>query len=830
MQTSLSTFFKKQGTDTKPAVPASRKRAREEPAEPVQDELDRVLDEEANEETKPQTTTHQTGASTPRKRLRKMKEKEEMKEEAPEGEEPVGLQATEAEERAEAGSVENAAPEKEDVMDEQVKREGAEEEEEHNNLNEEEEAEEEVDSDFDEKEEGVEEQPTIKTTIAKAAATKGKTVKGKSKEVTKGMLALLSSSVDYDPVASAIWKKGEKVPYLWLARTFVEIEQYTARTEIIRLLTNMFRSVVELSPNDLLACVYLTINKIAPSYEGLELGVGESILIKAVASATGKKDSVIKAEYEKLGDLGLVAAAARNTQKTMFPPPPLTVSFVFNTLNQIAKAAGRASQDKKKGLIQQLLVGAREGEAQWLIRSLEGKLRIGLAEKTVQVALAHAIVLTRTDLQDKRARLGLEERMRVAAETLKEVFNELPNYNILIPVILKEEPEKWSESCHLTPGIPVHPMLAHPTKGIDEVLQRCADAAFTCEWKYDGERAQVHFTDDGGVHVYSRNLEDNTTKYPDIKQNLPKAMKPDTHSFILDCEVVAYDREKKQILPFQVLSTRARKDADMSEIKVQICLFGFDLLYFNGQSLVREPFRKRRELLHNAFVEVDDEFKFARYSDANTTDEIANSLHESVAGNCEGLMIKRLDEDATYQPSKRSYSWLKVKKDYLTGMTDSVDLVPIGAYYGKGKRTGVYGAFLLACYDPNAEEFQNVCKIGTGFSDEDLEKFAEFFKDKIISKPRPYYRYSDQVEPDVWFDASVVWEVKAADLSLSPHYKAALGLVSESKGISLRFPRYLRTRDDKKPEDATNGEQIAEMYQQQFANAPPANPRYGAPH
>jgi len=154
------------------------------------------------------------------------------------------------------------------------------------------------------------------------------------------MLAQLSA-VGFD-VAKAIWKKGEKVPYLCLARTFSEIEKVSARTDIIRILTSMFGSIIALSPNDLLAAVYLTINKIAPSYEGLELGIGESILIKSVAHTTGKKDSTIKAEYEKLGDLGLVAVAARNTQKTIFPPPPLTIANVFNTLNQIAKATGRA--------------------------------------------------------------------------------------------------------------------------------------------------------------------------------------------------------------------------------------------------------------------------------------------------------------------------------------------------------------------------------------------------------------------------------------------------------------------------------------------------------
>ncbi|PPQ80838.1 hypothetical protein CVT25_001963 [Psilocybe cyanescens] len=647
------------------------------------------------------------------------------------------------------------------------------------------------------------------------------------------------------------WKVGAPVPYAALSKAFSLIEATTKRLEKTTILTSFLLLVIQRSAkNDhtsLLQAVYLCINRLSPDYVGVELGIGESLLIKAIGESTGRSLSVIKADLKKEGDLGLVAMNSKNSQKTLFKPKALTIPFVFSHLRDIALSSGHSSQAKKVSIITKMLAACQDFEAKYIVRSLEGKLRIGNAERSVLVALSQAVVLAERERSNKKwSQDQLAARLEEGAYIIKSVYrqgfscsrciaraliilwlnSELPTYDLVIPALLEVGIDGLREKCKLTPGVPLKPMLAKPTKAIGEVLDRFENKRFTCEYKYDGERAQVHMLEDGSVKVFSRNSEDMSKKYPDLVDQLPKCIKESTKSFVFDAEAVAIDRTTGKLMPFQELSRRKRKDVKVEDITVQVSLFAFDLLYLNGEPLLQLPLYKRRELLREHFTIVPGEFNFAKSSDSETTEEIQTFLEESVKDGCEGLMVKMLDTDASfYEPSRRSVNWLKLKKDYLAGVGDSLDLVVVGGYYGKGKRTNVYGAFLLACYDSDSEEFQTICKIGTGFSEEVLQTHYDTLKPLELTKPRGDIKVGG-AKPDIWFEPKIVWEVLTADLSLSPIYTAAQGLV-EDRGISLRFPRYLRIRDDKSADDATGPEQIAEMYERQALAQPKGKKKKG---
>lgn len=580
------------------------------------------------------------------------------------------------------------------------------------------------------------------------------------------------------------------------------------------------------NPSELTSVVYLCINRLGPEYEeGLELGLGESIIIKALAESTGRSVTQIKQDYRSVGDLGLIALKSRKTQATMFQPKPLSVQMVFKGLYEIATLTGKDSQNKKITVIKRLLTASRGSQAKFIVRSLEGKLRIGLAEKSVLTALAQAFVVWEFEKGEKNnktsfgtVRKPTSEEVSKAEDMIKEVHCMVPNYGSIIDAAIAGGIDHVVETCKLTAGIPLKPMLAKPTKSITEILDRFHGEEFTCEYKYDGERAQVHMTSDGALRVYSRNMEDMSQRYPDIVSSIAQFgnKNKSTTSYILDCEAVAWDREQGKLLPFQVLSTRKRKDVEEDKITVRICLFAFDLLYLNGESLISKSLKERKELLELHFTPLTGHFAFAKSINSNNVEDIQTFLDQSMKDSCEGLMIKVLNgSESGYEPSKRSRNWLKLKKDYIQGVGDSLDLVVLGAYYGKGKRTNYYGAFLLGCYNAESEEYETICKIGTGFSDEMLESVHTKLKETVITKPKGYYSYDTAPNsmPDVWFDPTMVWEVLTADLSLSPVYKAGIDLLG--KGVSLRFPRFIRIRDDKGVEDATTSEQVVEFYKRQ---------------
>lgn len=448
---------------------------------------------------------------------------------------------------------------------------------------------------------------------------------------------------------------------------------------------------------------------------------------------------------------------------------------------------------------------------------------------------------------------------------MKECFAKRPNYNDLIPALLEIGVcDELLIRCGLALHVPLRPMLGSITRDLSEMLTKLQDREFSCEYKYDGQRAQVHCDSDGKVSIFSRHLELMTDKYPDLVALIPKIRGDGVSSFILEGEVVAVDQESGDIKTFQTLSNRARKDVAIGSVKVEVCLFSFDLMYLNGESLLNRPFRERRELLRSLFIEVPNRFTWVKSIDATSQDSeaVLEFFKSAIDIKCEGIMVKILDNLpnlkppgplsdeieiqeppnptskskkgkakpppekktrrkallATYEPDKRLDSWLKVKKDYST-TSDTLDLIPIAAWHGQGRKSQFWSPILLAVRNEETGSLEAVCKCISGFTDTFYKANKEFYAQDggNVLGGKPGYVEYEGGRPDVWFEPQEVWEMAFADVTVSPVYKAAIGLVREDRGLSLRFPRFLKKREDKSIEEASTNEFLAGLWRKQEA-------------
>ncbi|KAJ0042140.1 hypothetical protein Pint_18689 [Pistacia integerrima] len=724
------------------------------------------------------------------------------------------------------------------------------------------------------------------------------TVQRPSKEPMDSTLVSLLPE-KYNPIEHACWRSGQSAPYIHLARTFDLVEAEKGKIKAMFMLCNMFRSLLALSPEDVLPAVYLCTNKIAADHENIELNIGGSLVTSALEEACGTNRSKIRDMYNRLGDLGDVAQECRQTQTLLAPPSPLLVKDVYLVLRKIRYAysnlvfgywrsmnssvmarleililqgsssfywlfsiafaykvfisvqTGSGSTGRKKSLIVNLMCSCREKEIKFLVRTLVRNLRIGAMMRTILPALAQAIVMNSSlNFLEGRAD-NLKEKLQCLSAAAVEAYNILPSLlankfqpegqifkDLIIPSLMSKGIGFSSSALSMVPGVPIKPMLAKITNGVPQVLKLFQNKAFTCEYKYDGQRAQIHKSPDGTVRIFSRNGDETTARFPDLISIIKESCKPAAESFILDAEVVAIDRKNGcKLMSFQELSSRERGSKDslitVTSIKVDICVFVFDIMFANGEQLLDYTLRQRRKCMQfivffnwigsssclqlgyfeyakEMTVEAEDAILTSEVTLAKINNFLENALHSS----CEGIMIKSLDIDAQYSPSKRSDTWLKVKRDYVEGLNDSLDLVPIGAWHGNGRKAGWFSPFLMACYNPETEEFQSVCRVMSGFSDSFYVEMKEFFSgDKILSKKPSYYRTGEVA--DMWFSPELVWEIRGADFTVSPVHQAAIGLVHPSRGISIRFPRFIRTVPDRNPEECSTSTDIAELFQSQ---------------
>ncbi|KAL9096400.1 MAG: hypothetical protein Q9165_001397 [Trypethelium subeluteriae] len=693
--------------------------------------------------------------------------------------------------------------------------------------------------------------------------------------------------------------EGGSATYALLTRCFVLVNSTQSRIKIVDTLVNLLRTIIEADPQSLLPTVWLATNSISPPYIDLELGLGGSSISKALKKVCGLDNAGLKTLYNKYGDAGDVAFEAKKRQSlTLRKPKPLTIKGVFEALVKIAKSQGHGSQEAKQRIVERLVQDSRGAEeSRYVVRTLVQHLRIGAVKTTMLIALSRAFQLSRpqgasfviqnqSDLA-KMKKEGLTEIYSRGEEIVKACFARHPNYNDLVPTLLEVGvSEELLLRCGLSLHIPLRPMLGSITRDLAEMLTKLQGRDFSCEYKYDGQRAQVHCDEHGKVTIFSRHLEVMTEKYPDLVALVPKIRGDGVSSFIMEGEVVAVDRDTGELKPFQILANRARKDVAISEVKVNVCLFSFDLMYLNGEELLNRPFRERRSLLRSLFTEIPNHFTWVKNLDATSADSetVLDFFKSATEVKCEGIMVKVLDnlpnpdlqinaevdgdsvepkpqpttpskskkgskakskskgvkqngEDpteptdkekstrrkallATYEPDKRLDSWLKVKKDYNTA-ADTLDLIPVAGWHGQGRKAKWWSPILLAVRNPETGCLEAVTKCMSGFTDKfyqaNKEKYAED-SDNVLPEKPSYVEYGGS--PAVWFEPQEVWEMAFADVTLSPTYTAAIGLVSEERGLSLRFPRFLKVREDKSIDEATDADYLAELYRKQEARAP----------
>ncbi|MCJ1337140.1 hypothetical protein MMC09_002419 [Bachmanniomyces sp. S44760] len=694
----------------------------------------------------------------------------------------------------------------------------------------------------------------------------------------------------YIPDLKRQWaKEGGDAPYALLTRCFVLVNSTQSRIKIVDTLVNLLRTIIEADQDSLLPTVWLATNSISPPYISLELGLGGSAISKALKKVCGLDNSGLKSLYNKHGDAGDVAFEAKKRQSfTLRKPKPLTIKGVFQGLVKVANSKGNGSQKFKQRIVERLLQDAQGAEeSRYIVRTLVQHLRIGAVRTTMLIALSRAFLLSRplgadfaVRFQDDLVKLrkeALAEIYSPGEELVKACFAKRPNYNDLIPCLLEVGiADELLVRCGLALHIPLRPMLGSITRDLGEMLTKLQGRDFSCEYKYDGQRAQVHCDDKGKVSIFSRHLEVMTGKYPDLVALVPQIRGEGVGSFILEGEVVAVDQQSGELKPFQTLTNRAKKDVDIGAISIDVCLFSFDLMYLNGESLLERSFRERRELLRSLFVEIPNKFTWVRNIDASSTDSetVLEFFKSATEFKCEGIMVKVLDNTpspaiqtiaddemmpreekpllpsspatlknkraskgatkasvkaeekekgtrrkpllSTYEPDKRLDSWLKVKKDYNTS-ADTLDLVPVAAWHGSGRKAKWWSPILLAVKNPENGSLEAVTKCISGFTDKfyqaNKEKYAEDGENVI---PRPgYVDYNGC--PDVWFEPQEVWEMAFADITLSPTYTAAIGLVSEERGLSMRFPRFLKVREDKSIEEASTPDFLASLWRKQEA-------------
>lgn len=560
--------------------------------------------------------------------------------------------------------------------------------------------------------------------------------------------------------------------YRDLAEVFDELEKTSSYLEKTRIISGLLKK----SPKEEVErVILLLLGRPWPAYASKETGVGPQQLKKAIAVASGYSTADVDERLKKVGDFGEITMQLleKRRQQSLLREN-LTVKDVFFTVKNLPEITGSGSVDRKIAEIAKLLTNASPVEGKFIVRTVLGDLRIGVAEGRLRDALATAF--------------GIEPGKIEHAYMLTTDYS-------LVAKTIAEKGEGGLKALGVSVGHPVNPMLAQRAESIDEIMERMkGKAAF--EIKLDGIRIQVH-KDSEKIFLFTRRMEDYTSMFPDMIEPLRKSLKP--RKAIVDGELVAIDPSTKKPMPFQEVLKRRRKygiERATKEIPVELHLF--DVLLVEDKTLIDEPYSERRKVLEGV-VEKSERVKVVEQKILSDKEEIKKFSDHAVKMGHEGLLAK--DPSSTYRAGRREFVWLKLKP-----VLETLDLVVVGGLYGKGKRAGTFGSYVLAALDEESGRYRTVAKCGSGYSDEDLEDLTRLFSPLTLKKPHP--EVDIELECDAYFEPKYVFETAFEEIQTSTTEK-------HTGALALRFPRFVRLREDRRPEESSTMRELEMLYRAQ---------------
>lgn len=577
-----------------------------------------------------------------------------------------------------------------------------------------------------------------------------------------------------------------------LAEYLQKLENTSSRNEITQILADLFRISTE---GEIDKICYLTLGRIEPAYTGVEFNFAEKMMIRALSFAYTIDGVQVLKEYKQKGDLGDVAREYART-KNIKHKASLSVKEVYDRLHAMAKEGGKDSQERKLFGMSQLLKEVDPLSAKYIVRIPLGKLRLGFSDATILDALSMMKV------GDKSARKVIEGAYNVLSDIGQ------------IALRVKGKALRELEDVKAEPGVPVRTSLAERLPTASKIIEKVGPLV-AVEPKMDGLRVQLHLWEVGGtreVRVFSRNHENTTAMFPEIVEAARKLPVKDA---ILDGEAIGYNTETQKFTLFQQTVQRKRKhDVDSKADEIPLKVFLFDVLYLNGKDVMAEPFSKRRKLLEDVVGNRVGTIMLTRQIVVDNEKDLKSAFEEYIQEGLEGIVAKKID--APYRAGGRGFHWVKYKKHTEgSGVGDTIDCVLMGAYRGRGKRVGFgVGGFLLGVPGKDGK-FYSLSNLGTGLTDESFKSMFEMVKELAVDFPPADYVVDKMVVPDIWVKPSVVLEVLADEITLSSRHTAGRKGEGDGKGYSLRFPRLIKIRDDKSPEQATSVHELEELYKMQ---------------